>query len=163
MLALLGILCIAVLGTAFIQSSDDEEEKTLAEGGEGTGEDSEELQTADVGLFFDGQEGELADQQDTLVWTDGDDYIRAGANDIMFGGSGADTFEMPTVGPAYLQDYEDEDTIVIPYTGAEPEIEFAAMDHGTMILADGVPIVEVRGVFDFEDSITLVPRDQNAP
>jgi len=159
MLALLGLLGIAVLGTAFLNSPDDLE--AADDDVKQTIDENDCLPTADADAFLDGQNAEAADQQDTLVGTEDDDYIRAGANDIIFGGTGADTFEMPAVGPAYLQDYEDEDTIVIPYTGDEPEIEFAAMDHGTMILADGVPIVEVRGSFEFENSIKLVPREDD--
>ncbi len=102
---------------------------------------------------LDGQAG-----NDTLVGGKGDDALRLGANDVGFGGPGADLFRVTNTAAneegdtiACVSDFElGSDQLVLDFPGGAadtPEITFDCDSNpgSTLVLADGVPVTLLDG------------------
>lgn len=100
-------------------------------------------------------------EQDFLNGGAGDDYIIAGANDIVSGGSGSDTIIVEsTNGVVTVDDFDaTEDRLEVEYSGAAPTISTEQTDTGISVLADGTPVAMLRGLSSFDTStVTLLAR-----
>lgn len=161
MLTILGLLGLALFAGALIPNFseiENDDEMSKQKDVDSSADDEQSFDTNEADIFLDGQEGSASDKQETLQGGGGSDYIRGGANDILFGGKGEDTFEVFGESLSFIQDLEDNEVIIINYSGAEPAIEFDEMDHGTMIFADGRAVVEVKGAYNLEGRIRLVSK-----
>ncbi len=111
-------------------------------------------------LMFGGNGDDILDgreethQQDFLNGGAGDDWIIAGAGDHVNSGSGSDFVAVLSENdaPVVIDDFADEDTILVGYPSGttEPALSAQADNGGIMILTDGKPLVYLQGVANFD-------------
>ncbi len=160
MFLVLALGLVAVAGAALVSTgdlgidtgADEVDDWTLEETESQEGATEEETVDSEQGILADGRSGDAGLLQEFLYGGEGGDTLIAGSDDVLFGGAGADIFDLSTGGVAYLQDYETDDLIVVSHGDEIPTIGFDQTDDGISILADGYPIAILSGVFEFEPS-----------
>lgn len=99
--------------------------------------------------------GGTDDLRDYLNGGAGDDVLTGVADDNLNGGDGADLFALAAVAPgnraATIEDYDDrQDSVVLYYSGAPPELSYEVTDDGVSLFANGATVAEFPGLTGFD-------------
>lgn len=117
--------------------------------------------------ILDGLSGEEHPERDYLNGGAGIDEIRAGLSDIVSGGTEADKFIVELIAgdvnsPAEITDFvpgEDEIEIQMPNGELKPDIQIVSRDGGSLVFANGLPVVFVSNIEGLSASAIMATSD----